>query len=134
MNRPIENIDLLIRRVFAIGLFLFVLLIFKSTHSSVDESYNESGITEVAFENDNSAILVESFSFPAIDNLLASYELHSFNNNNNGIYKIICSNNKIKQLLLISNQRFLNIKPHLFIPYPHHVRTSLNGEDIPLIS
>jgi len=134
MNRQKENIDLLIRKVFTLGLFLFVLLVFKSTDSSVNESFNKSGAIENPFKIDNSAILIEPLSFPSIDNSLVSCELLTFNNSNNENYKIICSNNKINHLLLFSIQRFLDIKTHLFNLYPHQVRASLNSEEFPLIS
>jgi hypothetical protein len=134
MNRQKENIDLLIRKVFLIGLFLFALLLFKNTNSSVVESFNKSCTIETAFETDNSAILVEPVSFPSFDNSLVSCELFAFNNSNNENYKIICSNNKINHFLLLSNKQFLDIKTHLFYPYHHQVRASLNSEEIPSIS
>lgn len=133
MNRQKENIDLLIRNVFILGLFLFVLLVFKSTDSSVTESFNKSCTIEIS-EIDNSAILVEPLFFPSIDNSIVSCELLTFNNSNNENYEIICSNNKINHLLLFSNQRFLDIKTHLFNLYPHQVRASLISEEFPVIS
>jgi|GEM_PF-5186486 len=133
MNRQKENIDLLIRKAFTLGLFLFVLLVFKSTDSSVVESFNKSCTIENAFEIDKSTILVEPLSFPSFDNSLVSCELFSFNNSNNENFKIICSNNKINHLLLLSKKRFIDIKTLLFL-YPHQVRVSLNSDEIPLIS
>ena len=134
MNREKENIDLFLRRIFTLGLLLFVLLIFKGTDRSFTESFDKSGTIENAFEKDYSAILVDPLSFPIIGNSLVSCELPTFNNSNNENYKIICSNNKINHLLLFSNKRFLDIKTHLFNHYPHQVRASLYSEEFPLIS
>jgi len=134
MNRHKKDIDLLIRKVFIFGLFLFVLFVFKSTNSSVAESSNKFNTFEKAFELKKTAILGQTISFKSSDNSKISCELFTFNNTNNKNYKLICSNNRINHLLLFSNQQFLDIKTHVINRYLHQVRASLSSEEIPLIS
>jgi len=134
MDRQKENIDLLIRKAFTLGFFLFVLLVFKSSDCSVVDSFNRSVTIEKASEIDYSALLVEPLAFTCFDNSLVSCEIFTFNNGNSKNYKIICSNNKMNLLLLLSKKRFIDIKTHLFDINSRQVRASLNSEKIPLIS
>lgn len=133
MNRK-ENIDLVLRRVFTLALFVFALLLFKSTVSPVNGSFNKSDSIEIAFEKDHSAVLVESFSVKGNVNTIAWSKLLTVYNNSIRNYKIICANNAINHLLQLSDHRFWEVKTYTCHRYPHRVRTSLDSGEVPLIS
>lgn len=130
-----ENIDLLIRRAFSLGLFLFALLVFKSTDSAVNGAFDKSGTIEIALEKDNSAILVESLSItPGYDNAIVWCKLSTVNKSSVPNYRMICANNVVYHLLQLSDHRFWEVKTYTINQYPHGVRTSLDSGEVPLIS
>lgn len=133
MNRQQENIDLFIRRVFTLGLFLLLLLVFRGTVSAAG-SCSESSTIENTFETGTQAILIAPFPFPGFDNSLVSCGLFTSYKHNNSIYRIICANNRSNQLLLLSKKRFIEIKTHLVVPGSHQVQASLDTGEFPLIS
>lgn len=133
MNRK-ENIDLALRRAFTLALFVFALLIFKSTDSSVNGSFNKSDTMVIAFEKENSAILAESFSITGKVNTIVWSKIFSDNNSSTPNYKIVCAKNAINHLLQLSDHRFWEVKTDTYHRYPYRVRTSLDSGEVPLIS
>jgi hypothetical protein len=133
MKKQNKNIDFLIRRVLTIGLFLFVLCLFKNKDCSSVNSYNQGTTIEYASVN-KSVVLVEPFSLPNFENSLVFCDLFAFNNSNKENFKIIYSNNKTNQSFLFCKELFIKIKPQIPNLKLHHIRTSLNTEEISLIS
>ncbi len=129
-----EDIIFFVRKAFTFGIFLFILFIFKSTDCTNIDSVYKSDTIEHVSGIDNSAILVEPLSFPKFENSLVSCDLFAFNNSNKDNFKIICSNIKTNHLFRLSKERFIVIKPQIIDLNLYHIRTSLNNEEIPLIS
>ena len=132
MRKQNENIDLLLRKVFTIALFLFVFFVFKSNGCKAVNSNNHPVAIEQVAGINNSAVLVEPLYFSNFDNSLFSCDLPAFDNNGN--IKVICLNNKTNHLLLFSKERFIEIKAQITDLNPHHIRASLTNEEDSQIS
>jgi hypothetical protein len=129
-----QNIDSLFRKVFAIGLFLFLLTIFKSNDCFSDGQFNTSAAIENASGADFSAILTTPVSCPSYNYSLASCHLVTLNNGNPDSFRILVSNTRTDHLLLLGKERYLKIKPQIMACRTHCIRATLHGGEIPLIS
>lgn len=134
MGKQNENIDFLLRRVFIAVLFLFVLFVFKSKGCTTVNSYNHPATIEHVTGINNSAILVEPLSFPNFENSFVSSALPAFNHSYKGNSILICLNNKTNHLLLLSKERFIEIKHRIIDLNPLHIRASLTNEEDSQIS
>jgi len=140
MNKKRENINLLIGKVAMIGLFILIIFAFKNTDCSGKYRFCQSGrIVHVLNIDkppilDKSAILVSQISSKDFNGSIVACKIFAFNICNKNNFLIICSNNKVNQLLKNCNEKFLIIKPQIsdFASYP--IRTSLNNEEISSIS
>ena len=140
MNRKEENINLLIGKVLMICLFVLIIFAFKSTDYSDKYSFCRNGriINVIDVDKsanlDKSAILVSQISSKDFNGSIVACKIFAFNICNKNNFLIICSNNKVNQLLKNCQERFLVIKPQVLDFDSYHIRTSLNNEEISLIS
>jgi len=144
MNRQKENIDLLIGKVAVICFFLLIFFAFKGTDCPNRDSFTKSAYQtfyripihvtstiEQNWEVNKLAILVEPIYFSAFYDALITLEFNACNKSN---FRIICSNNKVNQLLKNCKEQFIVIKAQIIDFNSFHIRTSLNNEEISLIS
>jgi len=137
MNRQKENNISLIERFMMIGLFLFIIFLLRSSDCTNKDSfyygttYRQGATIEHIIAK--SPILV-SILPPDFNSPIVACEIFTFNACNKNNFNIICSNNKVNQLLKNCQERFLVIKPQVLDFDSYHIRTSLNNEEISLIS
>jgi len=147
MNKQKENIGLFIGKGAVICFFLVILFAFKSTASPCRDSFNQSAYQtfyslpihvnspiEQLSEVHDVAILVEPISFSAFDNGLAPVEFITFHIGGKESAKIMNSNYKVNQRLKDCKEQFIVMKPRMIDLEYFHIRTSLNNEEISLIS
>ena len=155
MNRQKENIGLLIGKVAIVCLFLF-LFVFKPTDCPSRRSLSKIGTVEQIevvnklpllnklvffqsfnntfdqlYEVNNTALPSEPFFVPALYDACIIFRFNGCDKEN---YKIINSNNKICQLLKECVEQFNVIKPQIIDLDSFHILTSLNSEELALIS
>jgi hypothetical protein len=135
MNRQKENINLLIGKVGMICLFLF-LIFFKNTDYSERYFFRQSTPIPIVnvIEVDHSVAFVASTSSPNFYSSFVACEILTLNACNQNHLAIICSNNKINQLLKNCKEQFIIIKPRIIDLDSFHIQTSLNNEEISSIS
>ena len=133
MKTQNENINFLLSKVFTIGLFVFVLFLFKSNNCNPANSTHEPVTIAHILALDNSSVLVEPLSFQHIENSIVSCDLFKFNTISRENFQIICSH-KTNQLIQLSTERYLEFKSLNIYLNPPHIRASLNAGEIPLIS
>jgi hypothetical protein len=140
MNRKKENINLLMGKVAMICLFVFIIFAFRSSDCSGNKSFCQRtpivhvfNADESAF-SEHSAILVSSRVLSTFYNSFVPSEIPALNTCNKINLKIICSANKVDQLLKICKAKFIVIKPQIIDIGSFHNRTSLNNDEVPSIS
>ena len=126
--------DWLLRKAVTFSLFLFVLILFKSTESSGSATFKQSIAIENRCEIKGSAIPAPPVIIPAFDNELISSGIFAPGQCNTMQNLILCTNLKTDHRLKFLAKRFTKIKPILFYLAQYPVEAALYGEDIPLIS
>jgi hypothetical protein len=140
MNRKKENISLLMGKVAMICFFLFVNFSFRSSDCSGNKSFCQRTPIVHVFNadksaiSDHSAILVSSRFLSTFYNSFVPTEILALNTCNKIYLKIICSANKVDQLLKICKAKFIVIKPQIIDIGAFHNRTSLNNDEVSSIS
>jgi type IV secretory pathway TrbL component len=140
MNIREENNNYLVERVALIILFLFIIFAFKSIENSTKDSfYQNAPFTHVINVEkpaniDKSAIIVSQISLENFYISVVSSEIFTYNFYYRNNLLVIFSNNVTKQLLNNCKERFLEIKPQFAYIDLFHSRTSLNSEEISLVS
>jgi hypothetical protein len=135
MNRQKENNISLIERFMMIGLFLFIIFLLRSTDCTDKDSFyyttyrQGAAIEHIIAKSPSLVSILPDFNSPIV-----ACEIFTFNACNKNNFNIICSNNKVNQLLKNCQKRFLVIKPQVLDFDSYHNRTSLNNEEISLIS
>jgi hypothetical protein len=135
MYRKKENINLLVRKVGMICLFLFIIF-FKNTDYSERYFFRQS--TPIPIVNvidiDHTVVFVASTSFPNFYSSFVACEILTLNACTQNHLAIICSNNKVNQLFKSCKEQFIVIKPQIIDFESYHIRALLNNEEISLIS
>jgi hypothetical protein len=134
MHSQTENRDLILRNVRLIILVLFILFVFKNASSGHDEPVNKIAATEQISNVNSAAVPVFPVTFRSPDNKLVTCDIWSFGACSDKKLRIISSNSAENSLLRNCRERFIEIKPQILTINFHHIRTSLDDEEIVLIS
>jgi hypothetical protein len=134
MRRQSENIDSLIRALFTIGLFIIVHFAFRSPDCTSSNSSNQGAANEQVSGTGNLGIPAQPISFRGLENSLVTFDTLTYNSDDQENFRIICSDNRTNNLLLLCKERFKEIKPQIIDHHPHLIRASLNNGEVPLIS
>lgn len=136
MNRQKENSISLTERAIMIGLFLFVVFLFKNTDCTQKYFFSQSHPVSIehVFDVDHSVILAKSTFFPDINNSFVACKIPAFNACDKINFKMICSNCIVDQLFKNCREQFVVIKPRIFYMDSYYIRVPLHGDEIPSIS
>ncbi|VBB46530.1 hypothetical protein TRIP_D390115 [uncultured Paludibacter sp.] len=128
MNNQNKDIDLVLRRIFAVLLLGFALFVFKNMTNSNTAilKYRETAVKSIVQIN-HSATLAKIISSPNTTTVFTSYKYVI--DYDIDVCKATSSIIKIHHLLKCREEQFSKIKPLISTFYSYFIRSALNSED-----